>query len=189
MEETVTTSSDHDPQDRPSQDPTPGQPPPPPPPDFGAPEGSGQPPPPDFGAPEAPSYGQMAAPGYAQPKAPGYGQPDASQSNGMGVAALVVAIVAVLACWVPFLGGIIAIVGVILGFVARGNVQRGQATNGGMALTAIILSALALIVNIVIVAGLLFAVTQVGDEVQDIVACSSLPAEEQQACLDDIMNN
>ena len=174
----MSTPSDPNPQDRPAHDP------------HTTPPTAAQPPAPqpEYGQPAAPayndpSYNQPASnqPGYGQPAPGGYGgAPAAAPSNGLGVAALVLGIVALLFCWVPFLGGLVALIGLILGFIARGKVRRGQATNGGMALIGIILSVLALIVNIVIVAGVIFIGTQLED-------CTdpNLSPEEVSACLEE----
>src|SRR5690606_40465670 len=90
--------------------------------------------------PQPNPYGQPPG-GYPVPPPPppygGYpGHPAAptAPQNGLGIAALVVAIVALLFFW-SVLGGIVGgIVAVILGVLAPGRVKRGAATNGGVAL-------------------------------------------------------
>ena len=100
---------------------------------------------PGDGAAEQPTY--PAQPGYA---APGYAPEPVKPKNGMGTAALVFGILAVLTFWFPVLGAVLAIVAIILGVVGRGRVRKGVATNGGVALTGLILGVLVLIVNIII---------------------------------------
>lgn len=129
---------------------------------------------------QTPGYGQPAAPGYSQPG--GYGGAPAP-SNGMGVAALVLGIIGLLLAFIPVigvLGALLGIVGVILGAMARGKVKRGQATNGGMALTGIILSILAILVTIayVVLAALFF------NQVEDCTDPNLTP-EEVTACLEE----
>jgi uncharacterized protein DUF4190 len=104
--------------------------PPPPPPQWGAYPGSYPPPPP---------------PPYA-----GYAPPPVAK-NGLGIAALVVAIVGLLLCWSVVGGVIFGFAAVILGFVARGRVKRGQATNGGIAIAGIVLGFLAIVVSLVFI--------------------------------------
>ncbi|HZQ33225.1 MAG TPA: DUF4190 domain-containing protein [Mycobacterium sp.] len=122
---------------------TPGQPETPPPPE---PYGQG--------------YGQgQAVPPPAPPPMP-YGSappPPVSPRNGMGITALILAIIGLLLCWIPIFGtvaaGILGILAVIFGFLGRGRAKRGEATNSGVALAGIILgflSILAAVVSIVL---------------------------------------
>ena len=66
----------------------------------------------------------------------GAGAPMAAPTNGMAVASLVCASAGI----IPFLFGIPAILGVIFGFVARGQIRRtnGVQGGGGLALAGII---------------------------------------------------
>jgi hypothetical protein len=71
--------------------------------------------------------------------------------NGIGIASLIVAVVAVLSS--PFIiGGVIGVVAVILGFVGRARAKRGEANNGGVALAGIIVGVVAIIVALASVA-------------------------------------
>jgi len=106
-------------------------PPPPPPPQWGAYPGSYPPPPP-------------------QPYA-GYAPPPAAPKNGLGITALVLAIIGLVFCWTVAGGVILGLAAVIIGFVARGRVKRGQATNGGVAIAGIVLGFLAIIVSLVFI--------------------------------------
>jgi hypothetical protein len=107
------------------------EPPPPPPPQWGAYPGSYPPPPP-------------------QPYS-GYAPPPAAPKNGLGIAALVLAIVGLVFCWTVAGGVILGFAAVIVGFVARGRVKRGQATNGGVAIAGIVLGILAIIISLVFI--------------------------------------
>jgi hypothetical protein len=104
---------------------------PPPPPQWGAYPGSYPPPPP-------------------QPYS-GYAPPPVAPKNGLGIAALVVAIIGLVFCWTVVGGVILGVSAVIIGFVARGRVKRGQATNGGVAIAGIVLGFLAIIVSLVFI--------------------------------------
>ncbi|HYZ67210.1 MAG TPA: DUF4190 domain-containing protein [Mycobacterium sp.] len=104
---------------------------PPPPPQYGPYPGSYPPPPP-------------------QPYA-GYSPGPIAPRNGLGIAALVVAIIGLVFCWTVIGGVILGFAAVIIGFVARGRVKRGQATNGGVAIAGIVLGFLAIIVSVIFI--------------------------------------
>ncbi|WP_432510178.1 DUF4190 domain-containing protein [Kineococcus sp. SYSU DK001] len=85
---------------------------------------------------------------YAPPS--GYGDHyGPAPKNGLGVAALVLGIFGLLLSWI-FIGVPLAIAGLVMGVVARRRVTRGQATNRGVALAAVIVSAVALVVGVAI---------------------------------------
>ncbi len=72
--------------------------------------------------------------------------------NGLGIAALILGIIGAVAGIIPFffwVAAILGIIGLILGFVGRGRVKRGEATNATMALWGIITSAIAVVVSII----------------------------------------
>lgn len=79
------------------------------------------------------------------------------KKNGLGIASLVLGIISILAL-ITVVGAILfGLIGVILGFIARGRVKRGEADNGGVALAGLIMSFLGLVAGIaIIVAGVLF---------------------------------
>ncbi len=89
--------------------------------------------------------------------------------NGLGITALVLGVVAVIAS-ITVIGGILlGIIAIVLGFLGRSRAKKGQATNGGVALGGIITGALALVLSIVLVvagAALLF-----GNGGSDLVNC------------------
>jgi hypothetical protein len=113
-------------------------------------------------------YGQQYPPGQGQqygepayggsgPNPPGWGDPatPTKPRNGAGTAALVFGILAVLSVligWIPFVGLItvlLALIAVILGAVGRGRVKRMQATNGGAAMTGLVLGMIMLILGVI----------------------------------------
>jgi hypothetical protein len=101
---------------------TAGPPPPPGPPSYGVPG-------PAYGAPTGPPPGQFYPP--YQPTATAY--PTGSKTNGLAIASLVCALAG-------FFCGITAPLGVIFGFVARGQIKRsaGLQTGNGLAIAGII---------------------------------------------------
>lgn len=72
-------------------------------------------------------------------------------ANGLGIAALVVAIIALLLTWSVIGGLIFGVTAVILGFLAHGRSRRGEATNGGVAVSGIVLGAIACVLSLVFV--------------------------------------
>jgi uncharacterized membrane protein YjgN (DUF898 family) len=99
-----------------------------------------------YGAP--PVYG---APAYGQP-APAYGQPgsfDGPRSEGLAVAALVVAIVGVFVCGV--FAGIVALV---LASQAQQKIHasNGRLTGSGMVTAARVIAIVAIVLNLVVIA-------------------------------------
>jgi hypothetical protein len=109
------------------------------------------------------AYPGGAYPGGAYPGGPypgGYPPPapygdyysPGPPKNGMGVAALVVAIIALISS-VSVIGGILlGIVAVILGFIGRGRVKSGEANNGGVATAGIILGVISIIAGLAFIA-------------------------------------
>lgn len=69
-----------------------------------------------------------------------------SPRNGLGVASLVVAIIAILGTCFLF-GGLLGIVAIVLGVLGLQRVSRGEANNRGMAVTGIVLGAFAIILS------------------------------------------
>jgi Septum formation len=106
--------------------------------------------------------------------------------NGLGIAALIVGLIGVLAGLVPALfwaAGITAVIGLVLGFVGYSRAQRGEATNPTTALGAIITGAIAMILSVV---GLLILTGVFGDgrdapSVETAAETSAPPEPEQTA--------
>ncbi|MCI4675985.1 DUF4190 domain-containing protein [Candidatus Mycolicibacterium alkanivorans] len=115
----------------------------------------------------------------------GYAPPPTGPRNGLGVAALVIAIVALVSSFSVAGGIILGIVAVVIGFAARGRVKRGEADNGGVALAGIILGFVAIIVGLAFIAVYVFAFNQVGGG--DYIDCLQKAGQDQnqvQKCAD-----
>src|SRR3954463_8737580 len=132
---------------------------PPPPPQWGGYPGSYPPPPP-------------------QPYS-GYAPPPVAPKNGLGIAALVVAIIGLVFCWTVVGGVILGVGAVIIGFVSRGRVKRGEATNGGVAIAGIVLGFLAIIVALVFIPIWIGVFNEVGGT--DYVDCLSKAGNDADA--------
>jgi hypothetical protein len=105
--------------------------------------------------------------------------------NGLGIAALVVGVLALLFGIFFFpLGFVLGLVGIGLGIAARKRVTRGQANNGGAALTGLVLSAIGLLIAIAF--GLF-----VGYIFNEAKNCTEpgLSQAEQQQCLEEELGN
>ncbi|WP_158726358.1 DUF4190 domain-containing protein [Tomitella fengzijianii] len=103
----------------------------------------GYPPPPGSVPPAPPGYGPYGYPGQPPTRPP---------RNGIGIAALVVGIIALLFGIIPFigLGGIVlGVIGVVLGIVALSKVRSGDADNKGVSIAGLVLSGLAILAGIV----------------------------------------
>lgn len=133
---------------------------------------SNLPPPPPPPPPPAPSGGGSYVADAGRPP-----------SNGVGIAALVLGILAFVLAFPVFpLGGLLGIVAIILGVVGRKKAKRGEATNGGLATAGLALGAIALLIALVIgvVLGIFLA-----DNADKITDCANVPEAEQQACLEE----
>ncbi|MGO4105039.1 MmpS family transport accessory protein [Leifsonia sp. YAF41] len=83
-----------------------------------------------------------------QPAAPVPAEPQPKTGNGLGVAALIIGIIALVGAFIPFLNygtGFIAFIGLVLGII--GLVRKGK--KKGVAIAGTIISGLALILSIV----------------------------------------
>lgn len=111
----------------------------------------------------------------------GQAQTDAPPQNELGVAALVIGIFAVISGVLFFpLGVILGLVGLGVGISGRQRVERGEATNGRVALTGLVLSVLGLLVAVVVGFVFGFLVKAANEKCSD----PALSHAEQQQCLD-----
>jgi hypothetical protein len=112
------------------------------------PEGPATPPsPPPYPYPPGQSYPPPPPIPYA-----GYSAPPVGPRNGLGIASLVIAIVALVTCASVVLGVILGIVAIVIGFAARGRVKRGEANNGGIAIAGIVLGFVAIVASLAFIA-------------------------------------
>ncbi|MGA4846421.1 DUF4190 domain-containing protein [Streptomyces sp. G5(2025)] len=117
------------------------------------------------GYPGYPGYAGQGNPGYAGQGYPGYGWPamPVAPANGIGVAGLVLGIIAAAGFCLWPLAIVLGILAVIFGAVGRGKARRGEATNGGQALAGIICG----VVGIALGAALLVITIVMADEETD----------------------
>lgn len=122
-------------------------------PDWSKTDGPSAPPP--GPPPSAYSYPPGPYPGrYPPPPMMPYGNypgVPVAPRNGLGIAALIIGVIALLSSWLG-VGGLIGIAAVILGFVARARVKRGEANNGGVAMAGIVIGVIAIIAALAVAA-------------------------------------
>jgi len=80
----------------------------------------------------------------------GSGPAPAAPRNGLGVAALVLGIIALVFCWTVIGGVILGILALIFGIIGYLRAKRGEATNAGVALSGAITGGIGLIVSVVL---------------------------------------
>jgi Na+/H+-dicarboxylate symporter len=96
-----------------------------------------------------------------------------------------VAIVALIICWIPFLGGGIALIALILGIVAWVSAKKASRP-AGLAIAATIISVLAIIVGIVVSVAFLVLVAKSADADEACQRSSSTQAEYDQCMQDEV---
>lgn len=115
----------------------------------------------------------------------GYTPPPTGPQNGLGIAALVIAIVALLFCWTVFGGVIGGLIAMVIGFVARGRVKRGEANNAGVAIAGIVLGVVAIVAGLAFIAIWVGVFNDVGGgDYLDCVRSAGGDQQEVQLCVD-----
>lgn len=131
---------------------------------FPPPPGDGSQPPAQYPAPQqypqAPQGQYAPAPGYGQP----YGAPP-SKSNGLAITSLVLGIIALVTVWLPPLAIVLALVAVVLGFLAMRKVP--EAGGRGLALGGLITGGLALLASIILLVLTALVFNAASDEIDD----------------------
>lgn len=148
----------------------------------------------------APPYPHQYQPGrypggYLYPPPPpqpysGYPPPSLRPRNGLGIASLVLAIIALVSVWSVAGGIILGLVAMVIGFVGWGRVKRGEANNGGVAIAGIVLGALAVIAGLAFIAVWLALWKDVGGG--DYIDCMQKAGSDhikQQQCADQFREN
>lgn len=109
-----------------------------------------------IGSSGAPAQQPYTGQGYQQPYGGQYGQTQqygygAQPRNGMGLAALIIAIVGLLFAWIPFIGLfglVLGVVALVLGIMGVRRASRGEATNRGVAVSGIVISVIVILLGI-----------------------------------------
>ncbi|MEU7062982.1 DUF4190 domain-containing protein [Streptomyces sp. NPDC046161] len=105
-----------------------------------------------------PGYAPPGYPGYAPPGYPGYtGYPHPRPSNGFGITALVLGVLAIVACPTMIGSVMFGITAVVFGALGRGKARRGEADNGGVALAGLICGAVGIVIGAALTLLLVFS--------------------------------
>jgi hypothetical protein len=151
-------------------------------PQYGSQPGGG----PQYGSPQygsQPGGGQQyGGPQYGgQPYGAGPG-PGGPKRNGLGVAALVVGVLALLSSLTLIGGIVLGIAAIVLGVLGRGRAKRGEADNGGMALAGVVLGVVGLLLSLLFLAiGVAIFSSESG---QDLADCLEQAGDDQAAIED-----
>lgn len=86
----------------------------------------------------------------------GYGAPVKAPGTGLGIASLVLGIIAIITCWFA-IGGLAGLIGLILGIIAIVKLRKTPGSKKGLAITGTILSAIGLVIGAVMTVFLLWA--------------------------------
>ena len=120
-----------------------------------------------------------------QPYYGGYQPQPTGPKNGLGIAALVIAILGLVFCWTVIGGVVLGVVAVIIGILGRGRAKRGQATNGGVAIAGVVLGVLAVIVSLAFIPIWMGAFSEFGGtDYLDCVASAGSDPKAVQGCAD-----
>jgi len=120
-----------------------------------------------------------------QPYYGGYQPPPTGPKNGLGIAALVIAILGLVFCWTVIGGVVLGVVAVIIGILGRGRAKRGQATNGGVAIAGVLLGVLAVILSLVFIPIWMGVFSEVGGtDYLDCVASAGSDPKAVEGCAD-----
>lgn len=125
---------------------------------------SSYPPPPDWG-PYSQDWGHPE-PGSPPPREPA---PRPWPRDGMGTAAFVLGLIALVMFWTALLGVVLGVPAVVFGLVGHRRAARGEATNGWMALTGAVLGLVGLVLSATLIAAALTFLNS--DAIDDFRAC------------------
>ena len=122
--------------------------------------------------------------GSAQPlREPGYARADAAPRNGLGTAALVLGILALVTSLTVIGGVALGIVAIVFGIIGRGRARRGEATNNGSATAGLALGAIALLLSIALVVfGVSLLNSGSGKKLKDCLSNAGQDQTAQQSC-------
>ncbi|MFI7630276.1 hypothetical protein [Microbispora rosea] len=166
---------------------------------YGPPNGAQQPmqhPAQPYAPQQGPGYGPPPPGPYGPPAGYGYPPPMAGPEprNGLGLAALICALLALPCALVPILflvGGPLSIVALCLGIAGQSRVSKGRATNRGACAAAILIGVLALLgaingarITFTAVDNFNKTVQEIGNDNQQMIDCvnKAQTAEEIAAC-------
>ena len=78
-------------------------------------------------------------------------QQQQQQGNGLAVAGMVLGIIAIVLCWVPFLDQVLALLAIIFGAIGTGKANKIGGKGKGMAVAGLIMGIIAMILGIAVI--------------------------------------
>ena len=131
------------------------------------------------GPPPAAPPGWYPPPGYQRPAGPPWPQPPPSGTNGLAIASLVIGIVGLAICWIPFVGVGLPLLALGLGAAGLGR-AHGTGPGRGPGIAGVILGALGLLGAVTVTTLFLFLWPRISPCVD-----ARLSPDEQSQCLRD----
>ena len=111
------------------------------------------------------------------------GQPPKRGASGLSITALIIAIISLVICWIPFVGAIAALVALVLG-IAAWTTSKSSGRPVGLAVAATIVSALAAVAGVILTIAILWLI----DKVEDCTDPNFTDAQREQ-CVEDRLND
>lgn len=103
--------------------------------------------------------------------------------NGMGIAALVLGLFAVLLSWTIIGGILLGILALIFGLVGRSRAKRGEATNGGVSVAGAVVGVVGLLISVgLVVFGVSLINSPAGQDLRQCIEQSRGDAAAIQEC-------
>lgn len=134
--------------------------------------------------PPPPPQPYQGYPGY-----PGYPPPAPGPRNGLGIAALVLGVAGLLATWSVIGGLALGIAATVLGFLGYRRATSGQANNGAVAMSGLVLGALAIVVSLVFIPIWAGFMTEIGySQYSDCMSEAGQNQTAVNACLQQFQN-
>jgi amino acid transporter len=119
----------------------------------------------------------------------GYPPPPMGPKNGLGISALVTAIIGLVFCWTVVGGVVLGVLAAILGIVGYSRAKRGQATNAGIAIAGVVLGALAVIASLVFIPIWMGVFSEVGGtDYMDCVARAGSDPKAVEGCVNQLQD-
>lgn len=119
-----------------------------------------------------------------------YTPPPTGPKNGIGIAALVVALLSLPAVLTVFGGFVLGLVAIVLGFLGYRRVKKGEANNGGIAIAGIVLGLVGIALNAALIAFGVWGFMKVGGG--DYFDCMTSAGDDRAAqlqCEDEFRGN
>ena len=124
-----------------------------------------------------------------QPYYGGYQPLPVGPKNGLGIAALVTAIIGLVFCWTVAGGVVLGVLAAILGIIGYSRAKRGQATNTGVAIAGIVLGALAVIASLAFIPIWMGVFSEVGGtDYMDCVARAGSDPKAVEGCVNQLQD-